>query len=325
MSDSSLHIRCGDDILATLKEAGLPGEMIRWADALCQGPTPAGLGKTQWRKVRAEHARDFYGMPYDEGAEFLRQQDDNLQRYREHDDIVLWFEHDMFDQVILIYLLNWFAQQDLGRRRLLLICHNRHLGTMKADELMKLYPTRREVTAGQIALARRAWEAFCSTDPRHIETLIAEDTSALPYLKAALLRHLQEFPSVRNGLNQTEQFALEAVASGVTEPKQLFLTIQRREENAWLGDSMFWPYVEQMAAGEESLLTIQGSGPWVGRHSQAPTRVVRLTERGGEVLEGHADWVSLKGINRWIGGVHLHGNEIPWRWDTEQCTLVRSH
>jgi len=112
MSDSSLHIRCGDDILATLKEAGLPGEMIRWADALCQGPTPAGLGKTQWRKVRAEHARDFYGMPYDEGAEFLRQQDDNLQRYREHDDIVLWFEHDMFDQVILIYLLNWFAQQD---------------------------------------------------------------------------------------------------------------------------------------------------------------------------------------------------------------------
>jgi hypothetical protein len=190
---------------------------------------------------------------------------------------------------------------------------------------MKLYPTRREVTAGQIALARRAWEAFCSTDPRHIETLIAEDTSALPYLKAALLRHLQEFPSVRNGLNQTEQFALEAVASGVTEPKQLFLTIQRREENAWLGDSMFWPYVEQMAAGEESLLTIQGSGPWVGRHSQAPTRVVRLTERGGEVLEGHADWVSLKGINRWIGGVHLHGNEIPWRWDTEQCTLVRSH
>ena len=38
----------------------------------------AGVGKTQWRKVRAEHARDFYGMPYHEGAEFLRQQDDNL-------------------------------------------------------------------------------------------------------------------------------------------------------------------------------------------------------------------------------------------------------
>lgn len=71
-----LHIRCGDDILSKLKDAGLPGEMIRWADALCQGPTPAGLKGDEWRRVRAQHAKDFYGMPYDEGMEFLRKQDE---------------------------------------------------------------------------------------------------------------------------------------------------------------------------------------------------------------------------------------------------------
>ena len=62
------------------------------------------------------------------------------------------------------------------------------------------------------------------TDPRHIETLIAEGTSALPYLKAALLRHLQEFPSCVTASNQTEQFALEAVASGVTEGHQAIVS-----------------------------------------------------------------------------------------------------
>ncbi len=51
-----LHIRPGDDILPKLKEAHLPGEFIRWADALCQGPTPSGLSQTKWRNLRARFA-----------------------------------------------------------------------------------------------------------------------------------------------------------------------------------------------------------------------------------------------------------------------------
>jgi hypothetical protein len=33
------------------------------------------------------------------------------------------------------------------------------------------------------------------------------------------------------------------------------------------------------------------------------------------VLAGHADHVTLNGIDRWIGGVHLHGRHARWRWD----------
>lgn len=322
---SILHIRCGDDILAKLKEAGLPGEMIRWADALCQGPTPGGLNEHEWRRVRAQHAKDFGGMPYDEGMEFLRKQDENLQRFRHHDEIVLWFEHDMFDQVVLIYLLDWFAQQDVGQRRLLLICPNQHLGFMDREQLAQLYPTRQPVTAQQIGLSRRAWQAFCATDPRQIEDLVSGDTSALPFLRQALVRHLQEFPSVYNGLNRTEQNALDAIKSGITEPKQLFQEIQRREESAWLGDSMFWPYLEQMAIGTDALLKIEGVGPWVNESTEPSTRFIHITEQGRRVLHGEADWGGLKGLDRWLGGVHLQGKHVMWRWDCGRQALTRSH
>jgi hypothetical protein len=31
----------------------------------------------------------------------------------------------------------------------------------------------------------------------------------------------------------------------------------------------------------------------------------------------------LNGIDRWIGGVHLQGQETDWRWDEENGRLLR--
>ena len=33
-----LHIRCGEDILEKLDQAGMPGDKIRWTDVLSEGP-----------------------------------------------------------------------------------------------------------------------------------------------------------------------------------------------------------------------------------------------------------------------------------------------
>lgn len=43
--------------------------------------------------------------------------------------------------------------------------------------------------------------------------------------------------------------------------------------------------------------------------------VLTLTDAGHRVLAGKADAVELIGIDRWIGGVHLHGHSTYWRWD----------
>jgi hypothetical protein len=40
------------------------------------------------------------------------------------------------------------------------------------------------------------------------------------------------------------------------------------------------------------------------------------------VLAGGADQIALNGIDRWIGGVHLQGHHVPWRWDDGAETIV---
>jgi hypothetical protein len=45
-----------------------------------------------------------------------------------------------------------------------------------------------------------------------------------------------------------------------------------------------------------------------------------LTER--RVLAGQADQIALNGIDRWIGGVHLQGHHVPWRWDDGTEAIV---
>ena len=48
-----------------------------------------------------------------------------------------------------------------------------------------------------------------------------------------------------------------------------------------------------------------------------------LTEAGRDVVGARADHVQLNGINRWLGGVHLNGDEVLWRWDERARRLVR--
>jgi hypothetical protein len=50
---------------------------------------------------------------------------------------------------------------------------------------------------------------------------------------------------------------------------------------------------------------------------------LRLTDTGARVLAGGVDQVALNEIDRWIGGVHLRGRRVPWRWDDGTETIVR--
>lgn len=304
-----LHIRPGEDILPKLKEAGLPGEFIRWADALCQGPTPAGLPQEEWRTLRAQFAAENGYLPFDKALPFLAEQDQHLERFREHDRVLLWFEHDLFCQINLIYLLDWFSRQKLGKTKLFLICIGKHLGHLSGEELTRLFGTEHAVTDAELDLARRAWSAFCSPDPSGIERLLHDGTAPLPFLHDALLRHLQEFPSRKNGLNLTEQWALEVIASGENRPDRIFREVNRREKVFWMTDLIFYAALKRLTAGPSPLLT-------------TTERMFDLTGSGRAVLAGDADSIGLNGIDRRLGGVHLHGSESAWRWDQDDQRLI---
>ena len=320
-----LHVLNGDGAADQLRLSGVPGQITLSADVLHEGPVPSGLPIERWRKVRARYlAESGYG-DYDECLTRMSEWDRALEKYRSYDEVVLWFEHDLFDQLLLIRLLDWFSTRDLGLTRLSLVSIAEHpevarfigMGQLSPEQMAGLMEVRQRVTPAQSVLARHAWRVFVAPEPIGIELLLRRDTSALPYLDGALRRHLEEFPSVRNGLSRTEEQALTVLAEGTTSFDDLFRTVQALEERPYLGDTSFLRTLRELASRPWSLVRIEP-----GHNESIRALQVSLTDTGLGVLRGKEDWIRLNGIERWLGGVHLSGPEAAWRWDAKLGRMV---
>ena len=308
----ALHITNGDSV--QLRDTGLPGEVLTWKDVLHEGPVPGSLSLDQMRPIRAHFLAEVGGRPEPEILGELEKRDQTLARFAEFEEVVLWFEHDLYDQLQLIQILDWFSRQDLGRTKLSLICTNRYLGLLTPDELLHLYPERLSVSQRKLELAARAWAAFSAADPNSIVELLQEDTSDLPYLHGALQRHLQQFPSTQNGLSRTERQILEITEGGATRVGAIFRADYEREEAMFMGDSVFDAYIRRLANARVPLvrITLEKSPFWNAE--------VAITLEGRAVVRAELDNLGLNGIDRWLGGVHLHGSRV-WRWDGERGKL----
>jgi hypothetical protein len=324
-----LHILNGDSVRMTIENSAVPGKFSVWADALHEGPVPGGLSPEQFRQVRSTFwAANDWRSPNEEQTGMLERWDNGLASFSNYDEVVMWFEHDLFDQLILIHHLDFFARHNGGQTAVSLICIDRFpgvdpflgLGQLNADQLSSLLGTRQPVTQEQLDLGRAAWTAFTSPDPMGLPQLISGDTSALPFLKAALLRFLEEYPSKPSGLPRTERQILTVLAAGPRSPERLFRAMYDLEQSVFMGDLSFWLRVKALADGPNSLVDLTVTE----RPDCLPTGEVKITDVGRAALKGEADWVTLNGIDRWLGGVHLQGREVAWRWDDEASRLTNS-
>jgi hypothetical protein len=272
----------GDSVAALLD-----GEVLPWRDVLHEGPVPPGLRPAELRAVRARFVADRGWASFDDVLRDFESRDRALE---DAEEVVLWFERDLYDQLQLIQVLDRFD----GRQATLV-----DLGEPQGEP--SLDGERQVVADMQVTLARRAWTAFRSPDPSAIERLTAEDTDALPHLAEALVRHLEQYPSTEDGLSRTERRLLEAVASGARTRPQAFVAQSEGEERPFMGDTSFLLHLERLLTGPAPLLS---EGESLG-----------LTSAGEDVLAGRSDHVSLNGTDRWLGGVHLAGAQAAWRWD----------
>lgn len=328
-----LHIHNGDCSAEIAKQSSLPGEHFAWRESLMTGPSPAGLFGNEWLSMRARHLSEAYGVDFKECEQGLLDQQEKLAAFEEHEEVVLWFEHDLFCQTNLLYLLNWFAQQDTGNTKLSLICISefpgkenfRGLGELNAEQMASLFPGRQQVTSPQLKLAKLAWQAYRSPDPAEIETVLQTGASDLSFLGPALQAHLRRFPSTNNGLGSIENKALKLIEGGTKTFVDMFPRFGDAEPVYGLGDAQLWLALQGISNGRQPLLRIEGGKN--GSHKLTPdiVREVRfeITEPGKSVLQGKADFVELNGIDLWLGGVHLSPDNL-WRWDESSGTL-RTH
>ncbi len=296
-----LHVTNGDCAADLLRASGIGGDVLPWRDVLHEGPVPAGLDLAALSDARADFIA---GMGWGEAAAVRRDfhaRDAALAAAGTHDAVVLWFEHDLYDQLQLVQLLDWFAMHP--HPALALVCDAEYLGTASAERLRARFPTRDAVTMAQLDLGRRAWEAVRSPTPDAVDGLREGDCSALPFLAAALVRLLEELPAVGTGLSRTERQALLALRPGGVTLDAAFRAAHD-EDPVFLGDSVFASITTRLAVGPAPLLD-----------------GLTLTAAGHDVLDGRRDWAAMGALDRWLGGVHLVGPR-PWRWDPDARRTV---
>ena len=304
-----LHVTNGDSTAGTLRLTGLGGDVVPWRDALHDGPVPRGDEAC----VRAARARFLatlaWGAEPDLLAELEARDAALVSALTDGREVVLWFEHDLYDQLQLIQALALVEAAGVSTETARLISIDRFpghpgfagLGELNPRELASLWDVRQPVTSARLQGAVAAWHAFRQPDPRAVEAFAASPPPALPFLGAALVRLLEELPATVDGLGRTERQLLEALAAGATTPGALLVASMNAEEAPFLGDAWLWLRLEALSAGPR---------PLVERNHGA----FALTDVGRGVLAGAADRVAAVGIDRWLGGVHVLGPD-PWRWD----------
>src|SRR5438105_6197686 len=212
-----IHIHNGDSTAMTARRANIPGRHVAFRETLITGPTPAELPQHEWIEQRARFLSENYDQNLLRTRTELLDQEMELDQSRHEDEVVLWFEHDLFCLINFLYLLIRLAK---ARHLSMIWCPN-PLGVMPEPELINVYNSRAAVAPAMIRAATRAWSAYTAADPTEINRFVS-DTFDFAFLREGFLLHATRFPSVRNGLGEVERRAMDGIAAGATDFLSLF-------------------------------------------------------------------------------------------------------
>ena len=307
-----LHITNGDSVVSPLLQTGLGGEAFAWRDAYHVGPVRSGE-RSRLIDARAAFLSSCGWGDEDAIREELLARDARfVAALRDGREIVLWFEHDLYDQLQLIDVLALAGETGFDPEQLELLEIGsfpgrpgfRGLGELSVGELESLWPQRRAVTDEDTAGAQRAWEALRRADPRGLAEVRLDPPPSRPFLGGGAAA------AARGTAGRGRRaFAHGAAAPGAARRRpvvdgRLFVASQDLEEAPFHGDAWI-------------LMTLAELTPLVSLTEGS----AELTDDGRRVLAGDLDRVELLGIDRWVGGTHLQPGAV-WRWDADASELV---
>lgn len=331
---TDLHITNGDGAADIIRASVITGEVLPWRDPMHHGPFPLGLDLDDLSAVRGRYLAG-PDLDASEIIGWFRQRDGTLRAAANYDRVVLWYEHDLLDQLQILQLLDWFSDTDLADTRLEMICIDafpgiepfRGIGQLDVQQMASLFDLREAISPAQMALARAAWRAFRSADPCSLESFMSGDLTPLPFLQPALMRHLEEYPAMQSGLTRTESQILSLVADGISDPASLFVANMELESAYFIGDWPTFRHIGDLCAGDDPMLRSGPDGPfWFPPHTRRGGEAFRrqrleLTETGRQVLAGERGAFGILQRDQWLGGVHLQSGEPRWTWNADDGRL----
>ncbi len=310
-----IHFHNGDVAASLARRAGVPGRHVPFRESLVGGPVKPNLPTQEWVEERGRYLAEHYGENLLRLRNELLEQELALDRARGEEEVVLWFEHDLYCLIHLLYLLTRLSKS----RRVTLIWSPQPLGTQSEEDIFTLFQSRAAVLPAMATAAGLAWKAFSSEDPTALNRFLDAEVSDFPFLREGFLLHASRFPSTVNGLGEVERRAVAGIDAGLTDFVSLFTRFDATPPRFGFGDGEFLRHLQGLSSAAVPVITITGV-----EKANPPKALFAITPAGRNVIDGTIDFIDVNNANYWLGGAHLT-RERMWRWDAGLRQIVPSH
>jgi hypothetical protein len=290
---SQLHITNGDSFTTRLKKLNLKGDIITWREMLCEGKTETDVGSESFWKTRFDFLHKHYNVSKSWFVEKTLKEYRSLCNHKQQDQIILWFEYDLFCQINMLAVISWLKSH---RRyaEISLVCSGHEdetdklygLNELSDEQLLELYNNRIVLSQNDIEYADYVWQLYCSDNPIRLENLMDFENYQYEYLSDAIKVHLKRFPTIKNGLNEIENKVLElSVTEKPASKKALLNAVMSNQGYYGFGDSQFQRVITNLKP------LFSGFNP------------VKLTKKGKEILDGQTSYYAeLRDESAYLGG-----------------------
>lgn len=273
-----LHITSGDRAGDALAGAGLDGDILVWHDLLYDGPRTTGWPDDDNLLRRAVFIEEMTGggLARQEILHTFASQYERIAALPPEANVVLWFDACLFDQSMLVHILNCLQYRSVTRR-VELLCIDQFpgitpfigLGQLSSDQLASCYHARIPVSRPQFDFGCQVDAVFAERDLARAALISSQGQAPLRWVPTALSRWLQEQPDQETGLGRLETMALEAIRGGRAKPWEIFKRVAATETDPqFWGDTTLWTKINGLADRRPPLVRIKGPKSrlpqWIG-------------------------------------------------------------
>ncbi|MGB1270002.1 MAG: DUF1835 domain-containing protein [Flavobacteriaceae bacterium] len=254
MKPKQLHITNGDCTTQLLQKIKMDGKIITWREMLCEGRTTSDIGSESFWKSRFDFFSKNYSISKKHFIDYTLKEFRNLCLQKSQQEIVLWFEHDLFCQINMIAVISWLKKHK-PKATLSLVCPENKknsnlllsISDLTQQQLKTAFKNRTELTIDDLEYADYIWQLYCADSPLQLQTIAEPSSAVFKFIPEAIKTHLKRFPTIKNGLNDIENTIINTAANhDFKSKKELINHLLKNQDIYGFGDLQYERKIDRL-------------------------------------------------------------------------------
>lgn len=281
--------------------------------------------REMWNALNSDDARAKAARLQSIGGRSFTERDKRAAALTADSEIVVWCGANRREILMLFSFLYFLEPVFVQNGQVSLVrCPTWGPQAYRADQLATFFAARQPIDREFAQLAAEAWTTYTKPEPIALNDLTQRLRERSDPLASVFSWILEEYPSLHNGLSRIEETMLGEIGEG----DKIVSIVGRTMGNSrdCIGDAMLFERMWGFASDASPAIELI-DGTVLSKLESARAFIqsrVRLTEFGRRLTGTGVDYVAANGLNRWVGGVHLSGRAIAWRYDASTRRVVRT-